>query len=129
MQVVSDHHHLIRDIFYGYPGSAYDAWVFQNSPLMQTVQKIPAHFHILAESAYTLNMNVTVPVRDNGHLSEVQKNYEKHSTARSCIEHCFEMLENKLHQLYYLNVLNTEMATTIIMASCVLHNIMISESG
>ena len=119
------------DIFAGWPGSVHDARVYRNSPVNEYFSNghLADNLHIVGDSAYPLSMNMMVPYRDNGHLTDIQKKYNKHhSTSRIAIERAFGLLKNKFRRLKYLDVRSLNSIPLIISATCVLHNfILINE--
>jgi len=114
------------------PGSMHDARVMRLSGLgdgLTTGQLFADdNCHLLGDSAYPLLVNLLVPFRDNGHLSESQIRYNVvHSAARSCIERAFGRLKGKFRRLKHLDVTRTERAALIIETACVLHNVSLQD--
>lgn len=68
-----------------------------------------------------------VPYRDNGHLTERQKNYTFcHSSARIAIERAFGLLKGRFRCfLHHLPMNRTDLIAHFILACCVMHNICI----
>lgn len=95
------------DCFIGMPGGMHGARVFRNSPLFQNIKievvpLIPPNYHIIGYSAYPLMVNLMVPYKDNGYLSQAQTTYNvKLSVARSIIERAFGRLKRKFRRLKY----------------------------
>jgi len=86
--------------------------------------------HLLSNSAYPLLVNLLVPLRDNGHLSESQiRYYVVHSAARSYIERAFSRLKGRFHRLKHLDVTRTKRAALIIETACVLHNVSLQDDS
>lgn len=66
------------------------------------------------------------PYRDNGHLTNVQRNFNtKHSKTCVVIEHAFGILKGRFRKLKYIYMYNTEMIPFVILTCCILHNICI----
>lgn len=113
----------------GFPGSAHDARVFRNSDLGKKLQENPAavcphNSHILADSAYRNTNYVLTPFRDNGHLTQLQKQYNyKHSATRVYIEQSFGLLKGRFRILKHVNIYNMKLIPPLVLACCVLHNI------
>lgn len=65
------------------------------------------------------------PYRDNGHLTERQKNYNFcHSSARMAIERAFGLLKGRFRSLLtVLDMGRVDYIPHFILACCVLHNI------
>lgn len=126
-----DHTMKFTDIFVGMPGRMHDARVFRNSPLFrQLLDGQQPNYHIIADSAYPLLLNVMTPYRDNGHLSRKQATYNtKLSSIRSTIERAFGLLKGKFRRLKYLDISNLELGQNMIGAACMLHNFIIENDG
>jgi hypothetical protein len=81
----------------GIVGSVHDQRVFRLSDLNEDIHnptKFPYNSHIIGDAAYTLHEHLLVPYRDNGHLTEKQKNFIFcHSSARMAIERSFGLLK------------------------------------
>ncbi|XP_030757991.1 putative nuclease HARBI1 [Sitophilus oryzae] len=129
LQAVCNANYIFTDVFIGYPGSTHDARVFRNSDLGQMIEEnpnmlFPANSHILRDSAYKNTNYVLTPYRDNGHLTQIQKNYNfKHSSTRVCIEQSFGLLKGRFRILKHVNIYRTELIPPLVLACCVLHNI------
>lgn len=112
----------------------HDARVFRTSPLYQGIMDaqnplIGQHYHLVADSAYPLLLNVMCPFRDNQHLTPQQVRYNiKLSSIRSIIERAFGMLKGKFRRLKCLDVSDMQLANNIIAAGCVLHNFLIENN-
>lgn len=70
------------------------------------------------------------PYRDNGHLTERQKNYNFcHSSARIAIERAFGLLKVRFRSLLtVLDMGRVDCIPNFILACCVLHNICLSKN-
>lgn len=109
------------------PGSVHDMRVFAYSGVQQlcTNDFFPPGTHLLGDGAYTLQENVMVPYKDNGHLTLEQKHFNvTHSQIRSTIERVNGILKGRWR---YFNVKlpmrRTDLIPFYITAVCVLHNI------
>ncbi|XP_067208240.1 putative nuclease HARBI1 isoform X2 [Linepithema humile] len=128
LQAVCDHEGRFTHCTTGHVGSVHDQRVFRLSEVNDYLQdpvKFPDDSHLLGDAAYNIHEHLMVPFRDNGHLTNRQKNYNFcHSSARMAIERAFGMLKGRFRNL--LTVLDMERVDLIpdfIMACCVLHNI------
>lgn len=76
-------------------------------------------------SAYKLHDNLMIPYRDNGHLTERQKNYNFcHASARIVIERVFGLLKGRFRSLLTkLAMDRIDLIPKYILACCILHNI------
>jgi hypothetical protein len=101
LQACVDQKMRLTDIFIGWPGSAHDARVFRNSPLGELLKHRPdsviAHGrHIIGDKAYPVMKALLPPYKDNGQLSEVQKNFNLvHNRCRCVVERSFARLKGK----------------------------------
>uniref|UniRef100_A0A8C4Q618 DDE Tnp4 domain-containing protein n=1 Tax=Eptatretus burgeri TaxID=7764 RepID=A0A8C4Q618_EPTBU len=122
-QVVCDGNLKILDIITGYPGSVNDASVFQNSALYQALQSLPMQYHLLGDSAYTLEHFLMTPYKDNGSLSDTQKMYNfMHSSVRCCVERCIGLLKGKFRRLKNYECRGDELMCKTIIGCATLHN-------
>lgn len=112
------------NIYLGHTGRAHDARVFRESQLSdELLNLVSSENHILGDSAYTLGPRLLTPYRDNGHLLDSQKKYNKvHASSRAYIKRAFGRLKGKFRRLKYLDLHKTEISTVIVAAACVLHN-------
>lgn len=96
------------DCFSGWPGSSYDARVFRQSEigaklLNQPCLILPPDCHILGDGAYPLSNTLMVPFKDNGHLNDIQINFNKClSSSRVVIEQAFGKLIGRFRKLKYI---------------------------
>lgn len=78
LQVVCDSRGLFTHCYAGEVGSVHDARVFRNSPVIGFLERPEVYFpnnsHIIGDVAYAIHPHVMVPFRDNGHLTNRQKN-------------------------------------------------------
>lgn len=119
------------DVFTGVCGSVHDARVWRLSDIQQMINHdigryFPLNSHLLADSAYPLLRYMLIPYRDNGHLNDIQINFNtKLSSTRVTIERAFGILKGRFRKLKYMYLHNTEMIPLLILACCILHNICI----
>lgn len=92
---------------------------------LEDPEKFPNNSHLVGDAAYSLHEHLMTPYRDNGHLTNKQKNYNFcHSSSRIVIERAFGLLKGRFRSL--LSILDMERVDLIpefIIACCVLHNI------
>jgi len=108
----------------------HDQRVFRLSEIQDALgnpEKFPDDCHLIGDAAYKLHDNLMVSYRDNGHLTERQKNYSYcHSSTRIAIERAFGLLKGRFRSLlHYLPMTRTDLIAHFILACCVLHNICI----
>lgn len=59
--------------------------------------KFPNNSHLLGDAAYTIHEHLLPPYRDNGYLSDRQKNFNfYHASARMVIERSFGLLKGRV---------------------------------
>lgn len=131
LQAVVTSDKIFTNITAGFPGSAHDSRVLQNSRLYQEVEE-EDHFnryfyneenHLVGDSAYTLHKWLMTPFRNNGNLNNAQLHHNTClSITRIVVEHTFGLLKTRWRILHYINVNSVEKAVKIIVACCVLHN-------
>lgn len=132
MQVICNKSLLFLDVCAGYPGSVHDARVFRNSSICKYLQDnpLPPAFHLLGDSAYQLTNTVLVPFRDNGHLTDSEKKYNRaHSSTRVEIERAIGLLKGKFRKLKFVDMQIVQHIPVIMVAACVLHNFIILNRG
>lgn len=128
VQLICDHRTLITHCYTGHPGSVHDQRVFRLSEVADYCnddEKFPIDSHILGDAAYELQQHLLTPFRDNGHLTERQKNYNyRHSVARVTVERCIGLLKGRMRSLLHcLPMLRINLMPEYIVACCVIHNI------
>lgn len=78
----------------------------------------------LDDAAYPCLPQLITPYRDNGHLTQAQRNFNRmHSQCRISVEHGFGELKQRFRQLYFLKLRNMEFIVKFILVCCVLHNL------
>lgn len=88
------------DVYTGWPGKVHDARVFRHSPIFQNSQALCGNGHILGDPAYPNLPWLLTPFCDNGHLSSIQRLYNKvHSSIRSTVERAFGLLKGRFPRL------------------------------
>lgn len=92
--------------------------------------KFPEDCHLIGDLAYKLHENLLTPYRDDGHLTDRQRNYNFcHSSARIVIERAFALLKGRFRSLLTkLAVDRVDLIPRHILACCVLHNICLMRS-
>lgn len=129
LQGVCDCKGIFLDIFFGWPGRSHDAFVFRNSAIGKSFENevlFPPDMHILGDSAYPLTTYCMVPYRDNGYLTEAQKNFNiKHSSTRVVIEQAFGILKAKFRILNYVPYRKLDVVKYIVVSCVILHNLII----
>lgn len=111
-------------------GSTHDATVLRRSEIWTFIndrahEKFPNNTHLIGDKAYPCLPQLMTPYRDNGHLTDQQKNYNfLLSRARSTIERGFCLLKKRFRCIKdLLDVQSIEWVPKYIIACCILHNI------
>ncbi|XP_018393379.1 PREDICTED: putative nuclease HARBI1 [Cyphomyrmex costatus] len=128
LQAICDHTCKFTHCFVGHVGSVHDQRIFRLSEVQSylgDVSKFPDECHLVEDQAYKLHENLLVPYRDNGHLTERQRNYNfLHSSARIIIERVFALLKQRFRSLLtVLPMTRVDLIPMHILACCVLHNL------
>ncbi|XP_025161746.1 putative nuclease HARBI1 [Harpegnathos saltator] len=135
LQGICDSRLKFIDVFIGLCGSAYDARIWELSEIKTLAEAndnryFNSFYHLLADSAYPLSNRMLTPYRDNGHLNQMQINYNrKHTYIRVIIERTFGILTGRFRKLKYIYMYATELIPLIVLACCILHNICIDFEG
>lgn len=78
----------------------------------------------LGDAAYPCLPQLITPYRDNGHLTQAQRNFNRiYSQCRISVEHGFGILKQRFRQLYFFKLKNMQFIVKFIFACCVLHNL------
>lgn len=128
LQAVCDHNKRFIDIFCGEPGSVHDARVLKKSNIFKvcSVKKLN-NLVILGDSAYPNLEWLVPPFKNNGNLSDLQKNFNyRHSATRVIIENSFGLLKGRFRRLKYFENLKIPFIVKSIIAACIIHNICIN---
>lgn len=130
LQVVCDARKKFLDVFCGWPGSSNDARMWANSPLAKYLGNepcpLPENYHLLGDSAYPLETYLLCPYKDNGHLSQKQKLFNKKlCSTRVIIEQAIGLLKGRWRRLQNLDIKQVRKAKYYILFACILHNIAI----
>lgn len=128
MQAICDHTCQFIHCFVGHVGSVHDQRVFRLSEVQSylgDMSKFPQECHLVGDQAYKLHENLLVPYRDNGHLTERQRNYNfSHASARIVIERAFGLLKGRFRSLLTILAIDrVDLIPMHILACCVLHNV------
>lgn len=122
-----DHKCRYIHCYAGNVGSVHDQRVFRLSELKNYLGDATKFYnsHLVGDAAYTLHEHLIVPYRDNGHLTQKQKNFNFcHSSARMVIERSFGFLKGRFRSLLTtLDMKRVDLIPKYIIACCVLHNI------
>ncbi|XP_023236061.1 uncharacterized protein LOC111635351 [Centruroides sculpturatus] len=87
---------------------------------------ISENYHLLGDSAYPLSKKLLTPYRDNGHLNNIKKYYNKTlSSTRIVIEQAFGQLFGRFRRLKHLHMFRRDLIPEVIITGCVLHNLCI----
>ncbi|CAH1968616.1 unnamed protein product [Acanthoscelides obtectus] len=130
LMAICDSNTLFTYVFLGYPGSAHDSRVFENSIMCKNIERHGPNFyfldtqkyHLIGDSAFALRTWLITPYRgDNVTRKQKFHNYCL-SSDRVKIEHCFGAYKGRWRRVQYINTYNICKAVEIATAACVLHN-------
>lgn len=133
LQSVCDNNRKFTYCDVGYPGSVHDARVYRLSSLYEKINngqlKFRDNCHMIGDAAYPISEFLLTPYRDNGMLTQRQKNYNhKFSQTRMKIERTFSKLKGRFRRLKYFDSPDLEFVAKSVMVCCVLHNIAIDHN-
>lgn len=127
LQGICDHRKLFLHVYAGEPGSLHDTRLFSKSDIGRKILnnqiEFPGDSHIIGDLAYKLSVNVMVGFKDNGNLTDAQKNFNfKLSQIRVCIENAFGILKCRFRRLKLIETVRLELISLLIVSACILHN-------
>ncbi|KAJ8927459.1 hypothetical protein NQ314_020078 [Rhamnusium bicolor] len=127
LQSICDHQKLFTDVYVGEAGSVHDYTVFFKSDMSKRpLEDFPNDTHLIGDLVYRLTKTLLVGFKDNGYLTDRQKNFNKTlSKARVIIENAFALLKGRFRRLKYMETIILENTVTIILTASILHNICI----
>ncbi|KAJ8931288.1 hypothetical protein NQ314_015820 [Rhamnusium bicolor] len=117
---------MFIDCYAGEVGSIHDACLFRRSDLGRRFGDLqfPQDGHLLGDSAYSLTTKLLVPYKNNGHLTNIENNFNKqHSKCRVYIEQTFAYLKGRFRRLKLLEAVRLDLIPLIIICACILQNI------
>lgn len=127
MQGTATSDHMFTDVHIGEPGSMHDARALRRSPLYHEAHEnrdLFGGFCLLGDSAYPGLPWLVPPFRENGFLTEEQREFNyRHSATRVKIEHTFGLLKGRFRRLSASKNYLLYIVKKCVMAACVLHNI------
>lgn len=117
----------------GEAGSNHDAVLLRRSGLENKILSgtfpVNEEQHLLGDSAYPLKKWLVTPYKDNGHLRDQHRIFNKvHSKCRTTIERTFGLLKGRFRRLFYIDSLKPTNIVKYIMTACILHNICIQKN-
>lgn len=121
---------LFTDVYAGEAGSIHDYTLFRRSDLYNRIrtQQIPFFddSHLIGDLAYKLAVYLLVGFKNNGHLTDRQKNFNVFlNKSRVRIEHAFGLLKGRFRRLKLLETVRVDLTSLLIVSACILHNICI----
>jgi len=128
-QVVCDSFGLFTHVYAGQVGLVHDSKVFRNSSVARFIQcpeeYFPNNSHLIGDAAYGIHPHIMVPFRNNGHLTNVQLNFNYClSSTRMAVERAIGSLKMRFRILLdCLPLTDSKKIPEFIVACCVLHNI------
>ena len=131
------------DVVVGWPGSVHDARVFSNSGIYRKLENFTLFpdspkiingtsipIMLLGDPAYPLMDNLMKPYSDNGRLSPEEFEFNRRlSSCRVSVEHAFGRLKSRWRILSKTMDIYLENIPNVVMACCILHNIVESHGN
>ncbi|KAH8009945.1 hypothetical protein HPB51_023001 [Rhipicephalus microplus] len=126
LQEICNDRNKFIDVLIGFLGSAHDARVLREGPFFEVAQTKCADSYLLGDSAYPLLSWLLISYRDNEQTFPAwKKRINKcHSQQRPAIENSFGHLKQRFRRLYFVDAATIKQYGLIVMAACVLHNIL-----
>ncbi|KFM70550.1 putative nuclease HARBI1, partial [Stegodyphus mimosarum] len=123
VQTVCDADLYVRNIVARWPGSTHDMTVFSNSYVHAKMEAdVPPEYHLIGDSGYGCRTYLLTPYLDP--TSEGQRRYNNsHIYARNTVERQYGVWKRRFSCIGSGLRCKVENATTIIVATVVLHNI------
>ena len=134
VQVICTSSGVFTHCYAGQAGSVHDARVFRNSPVARYLEMpgnyFPNNSYLIGDAAYAIHPHFMVPFRNNGHLTDRQKNFNYClSSTRMVVERVIGQLKMRFRILLdCLPLTNLKYIPQFIIACCVLHNICILQN-
>lgn len=130
LQGVCDNRKLFTHVYTGEPGSIHDNRLFEKSDLYEDIENgeitFPNNSHILGDLAYKLTEYLIVGFKNNGFLTDRQRNFNiKLSQIRVTIENAFALLKGRFRRLKFIETVRLDLISLLIISSCILHNLCI----
>lgn len=122
---------LFTSVLAGNAGSVHDARVFRLSAVKNFIDNPQIYFpndsHLVGDAAYAIHSQIMVPFKDNGHLTDKQKNFNFClSSARISIERAFGLWKARWRSIFdCLPMVTLKKIPEYLVGTCVLHNICI----
>lgn len=126
LQVVCNERLEFLHVYCAFPGSVHDSRVFRHSGIQDILNEGNlGEYHVLADSAYTLQEHVMTPFRNNGFLTAEQRFFNRtHSSVRCMVECSIALLKGRWRWLLdRLSMRRMDLAPYYIIACCILHNL------
>ena len=119
----------MRNIYTGWPGCTHDARVLRTSELYINAEEgrlFEQNHFIIGDSAYPVRTWLIPPFKDNGHLTIIQRRFNKAvSSSRQVVERAFGHLKGRFRRLREITVHKPESIVRLIVSACILHNVAI----
>lgn len=128
LQVICDNRKMFRDIFCGEAGSQHDARILRKSKIYEMACNgfIPEGKKLLGDSAYPSLSWLLTPIKDNGYLTEEERNYNyRHSSARIIVENSIGLLKGRFRRLRHFDNTRIKFIVNCVVTACIFHNICI----
>lgn len=126
---------MFIDVYCGEPGSLHDSRVLRRSNIYRKILDneqgmFPNNTFLIGDSAYPLTRWLIPPFKENGALTETQKQFNFiHSSTRMVVENAFGLLKNRFRRLlHFTEHTDLTLCVNILASCCVLHNICIIQN-
>ncbi|XP_014670057.1 PREDICTED: putative nuclease HARBI1 [Priapulus caudatus] len=130
LQIVVDPKMRIINANAGWPGCVNDARVLSNCVLYQKAERgelFGDGKFIIGDSAYPVRGWLIPVIKDNGRITPAQRKFNGClSSMRQLVERVIGHLKGRFRRLRCVHIYRAEIATKLIIAACVLHNVCIA---
>ena len=120
---------LITNAYAGWPGCTHDARVLRNSRLYRNAElgnMFDADKFIIGDSAYPVKPWLITCFKDNGHLAENQRRFNrKLASMRQIVERVIGHVKCRFRRLQNVHLYDLESVARVAFCGCILHNLCI----
>ena len=129
LQLVIDSDLMITNAYTLWPGCVHDARVLRNSLLYQKAEQgmlMDQNSYLFGDSGYPLKPWLVTPFRDNGHLTQLQRRFNRTlSSCRQHVERVIGHLKGRFRRLREIPCHKEIDIGHLIMSACIMHNLCI----
>ena len=130
LQAICDHDYYFTDIYSGWPGSAANEKVFENSPICHELESNPQSYcpdqsFLVGNCSFPLKSYLMTPFPDCQSHKYITYN-TNHQESRGTIDHALHLLNSQWRRLKHVDIIDMHNIIDLVMMTCVLHNLCLS---